>query len=360
MPEDDMKPPVFLLSSGRCGSTLVQRILNTYTDVTIWGEHAGVLRSAAEQYFRLLELADGKHPLFENRVNGVPFARDRLTEEKSHNQWQAWLNWFNPSDLTPVFRNHVLSLFRPSFLGEEETWGFKEIRYGMDDRVIEFLSCLFPDAIFVFLVRDGYNTIASQVTQGWNVGAGSVRLGDVVPGPNVLKSPRDLLVRKLVRNGFDKFVGRLKQWHRGTWIHQIIDAPRVRRLARAWVCQNGTLWEWHQSGKIRSFWITFEDVAAGKPVLDPVLRALGKSFGPEQGLVIEAGEGRGEGGFSDKRGVGERWRTLGSIPLAITDWVLGSLNEELGYPSPDRARWTRSLRHMMRSKRQQVVLKAGR
>jgi hypothetical protein len=346
-----MKPPVFLLGSGRCGSTLVQRVLNTYADVTIWGEHDGVLGAYAEQYFRLLALADGEHPLFAGRPDGVPFDRARLAEGKARDRWQAWLNWFGPSDLTEIFRRQVLTLLRPPLLGEDETWGFKEIRYGEGDRVIEFLAGLFPDAIFIFLVRDGFNTVASQLTQGWQGGWGGAtprptRLGDLVKRPGPLKASRNAVARALDRVGLRRPADALKSLHSGTRLDHLFVSPRAYRLARTWSRQTGTFLRWHRSGSIRSFWVAFEDVIAGKPALAAALQAMGKAFGPEQQRVVEMGEGRGEGGFAEKKAVGRRWGTLGFLPLAVVDWTLGELNEELGYASPDRAGWAAKLRHL--------------
>ena len=42
--------PVFLVGTGRSGTTLVQRLLNSYSDTLIWGEHAGFLQQYSEAY----------------------------------------------------------------------------------------------------------------------------------------------------------------------------------------------------------------------------------------------------------------------------------------------------------------------
>ena len=48
-----LRPPILLLGSGRCGSTLLQRVLNSSPEITVWGEHAGFLTSIAQSYFTL-------------------------------------------------------------------------------------------------------------------------------------------------------------------------------------------------------------------------------------------------------------------------------------------------------------------
>ena len=54
--------PIFIFSSGRCGSTLMQRILNSYTDITVWGEHNGFLLDIAEAFFMLLDKRNDRYP----------------------------------------------------------------------------------------------------------------------------------------------------------------------------------------------------------------------------------------------------------------------------------------------------------
>lgn len=39
--------PVFVLSAGRSGSTLLQKLLNSSQELVIWGEHMGILRHLA-------------------------------------------------------------------------------------------------------------------------------------------------------------------------------------------------------------------------------------------------------------------------------------------------------------------------
>jgi hypothetical protein len=303
-----MKPPVFVLSTGRCGSTLVQRILNSYPDVTIWGEHAGFLRSAADQYFSLLERPGSDRYLFGNGRSTATLSPGQLAEAKAADQWQAWLNWFSPADVTQLFRDFVCSFFRPPLLDELATWGFKEVRYGCDDRVIEFLARLFPDAVFVFLVRNGFDTVTSQLMawqpQGW------------------LKAVR---------------------------LERLIPQRRLLNYARNWATQNRTFLEWHASGRIRSFLVRFEDLVSQKPVLEPVLQAIGKTLGDEQRQIVAGTEARGSA-FTDTQDVQRRSDLLGYLPLQMVEWTLGGLNAELGYETPGRVRWIDALRRVTQAR----------
>ena len=67
------------------------------------------------------------------------------------------------------FARFIESFFYPDSLRKSH-WGFKEIRYGVGDRVMEMLADLYPDARFVFIVRDPIDVLASQVAMGWSAG----------------------------------------------------------------------------------------------------------------------------------------------------------------------------------------------
>lgn len=310
-----MKPPIFILSSGRCGSTLLQRILNTYPDITIWGEHGGILRQVAEEYFWLLERPGNDQFLFGNRPDGAAVTREQIEEEKKPGNWQAWLNWFSRTDLPEIFRAHLRSYFQPPFLPADSRWGFKEIRYGLDDRVIEFLNLLYPDAIFVFMARDGFNTVASQLKAWHSTSAISLRFDQHLPG------------------------------------------PRLYKHAREWVRQNRAFLRWHQSGKLNSYWIAFEDLAKGKPVMQPLLDALGKQMGPEQQAVLTMSEGRGTAFEKKQDAVESRSRFLGFAPLVMAEMIMGGVNRDLGYTSPEPVRWINHLRRLFDFGRPKVTLR---
>jgi sulfotransferase family protein len=294
------KPPIFLLSSGRSGSTLVQRIFNSYDDVLIWGEHGGFLQEVASAYFRLREHPSNKKFIFAPGAGLQTIPWSEIPTLKRAENWQAWMNWFSIADVDDLFRQFVRALFTHPSAPADHIWGFKEIRYGPNDRVIEFLARLFPDAQFVFLVRNGLNTVSSQLSTFHPTGVRFHRLREV---------------------------GRL---------------PIVIRRSRTWRNQNTCFWHWHQSGRLRSDWVHFEDVIAGKPVLDRALAAVGKRFGDVQRDVVRSEEGRGasHGNTGD---VNQRWRTTTWLSTACVETIVGPLNQELGYASPPSLRFLRFL-----------------
>lgn len=53
-----MKSTIFLLGSGRCGSTLLQRALNAHPDVVMYGEHEGFLGPLSNAYDKLTRTPD--------------------------------------------------------------------------------------------------------------------------------------------------------------------------------------------------------------------------------------------------------------------------------------------------------------
>src|SRR5215468_7019722 len=56
--------PIFILATGhRCGSTLIQRLLNSHRDILIWGEQRGHLNQFLPEYRALLRFCDQQKPL---------------------------------------------------------------------------------------------------------------------------------------------------------------------------------------------------------------------------------------------------------------------------------------------------------
>ena len=162
-PTDHAKFPIFLLGTGRCGSTLLQKILNGVDNVMIYGEHGGFLRPIAEAYF--LNLEDKK---IEKYIMGQNVAGEDPTSVfeslKDPQLWSAWTNWYNHETVKNNFRDFIESFFNPRSLEQKVHWGFKEIRYGLDDRVPEMLADLYPEGRFVFIVRHPVDVIASKIS----------------------------------------------------------------------------------------------------------------------------------------------------------------------------------------------------
>ena len=158
--------PIFVLGSGRSGTTLLQKLLNSTNEIIIWGEHGGFLKQIADSYF----LSTENPEIIEQIFHQNPRSKDpnlNFNELKLKKIGYCWMNWYGKKDVIENFSGFVESFFKPERLAKQH-WGFKEIRYGMEDRVIEMLAELFPTALFLFIVRDPIDVIASQVAMGWD------------------------------------------------------------------------------------------------------------------------------------------------------------------------------------------------
>jgi len=156
---------IFILGSGRCGSTAVQRALSMEGGIWIWGEHDGILRE-------LLEWP--KHVERSNLLQQLSFTRRAISPLSIMNDAAngeandlAWLNGFNVTDINIGIGQMISFLFTRGLPPGKDRWGFKEIRYGYKDNVPELLLSLFPRSKIVHLARQPVPTIISSIA-AWN------------------------------------------------------------------------------------------------------------------------------------------------------------------------------------------------
>jgi hypothetical protein len=149
--------PVVLVGSGRCGSTLLQSILNTNPEFLIWGEHNGFLRQIAAAYYGAL------HPRFPDRSELTPAQRIKKLRNPRH--WPAWDNLSGETEFLNHFRVLLRSLFADP-TGQATRWGFKEIRYGRDlkDYALRLMFECFPETRLIVLIREPEPTIFSMLS----------------------------------------------------------------------------------------------------------------------------------------------------------------------------------------------------
>ncbi len=266
--------PVFVFGAHRSGTTLLQRVLNSYDDVLVWGEHAGFLRPLGEAFWAGWEspsLFGDRKPLADILADSEPFA-----------DWQAWMNWFSREDWIAAFRRDIESLLLPGGLPGKRFWGFKEIRYMArpGERTLEFLATLYPDAVFVFIVRNAFNSIASN--RATPEGARSLRA--------------------------------------------------LKRVCDGWTRRYRAYRDWHRAGRTRSFWIVYEELIEGRGEIRALLAALGKEFGDRQRAVLESSGGRRSSFATEDYNA--RWAALPRAWLGVVAASVGALNAELGYPTP--------------------------
>lgn len=148
--------PVFVLSAGRSGSTLLQRYLNSSEELILWGEHGGFLRKLSISYYGFSE-----HEHVQKLINwGSRNADVLLNKGDLKNQDIEWTNNLTLDDWKTANRDLIIRLLTID-IPSPIRWGFKEIRYG--EREMRFLKELFPESRFIFLVRNPIDTLASIV-----------------------------------------------------------------------------------------------------------------------------------------------------------------------------------------------------
>ena len=161
-----MKSPVFLLCSGRSGSTLLQRALNVHPEVVMFGEHQGFLGPIADAYHSLKDHKDVRDYIYGSRALDPAMLFGELSDYKKD---ISWVNNFTENDVDENFKKLVLNLLANGVDLENVHWGFKEIRYNVNHKVVWFLINLFENAKFLTLVRSPLDTISS-VFFAWNRG----------------------------------------------------------------------------------------------------------------------------------------------------------------------------------------------
>jgi hypothetical protein len=144
--------PILVLASGqRCGSTLIQRFLASHPDITLWGEHNGVL----------LHIFQAVHSLEWWSRNDADESRQAFARS-GHG---GWIPNLMPEEevAREAGRSFVRRLFaEPAGALGTSRWGFKEVRYGAD--AARAFRHLFPGARVIHLTRDPRAVLRSLQT----------------------------------------------------------------------------------------------------------------------------------------------------------------------------------------------------
>jgi hypothetical protein len=162
--------PVFVFSaSWRSGSTLIQRYITASGEVLVWGETGGALDSICDALSGWEQSAADGSRRFPNGFGGEgeKAYRQFSRSAKSEHALQ-WIANLTPSyaelldhmrdTLTTIYGTRALAHGYPRF-------GIKETR--CDLRTALRLKSIFPDARFVFLVRNPIDVMLSLKRRDW-------------------------------------------------------------------------------------------------------------------------------------------------------------------------------------------------
>jgi hypothetical protein len=150
MPQGAEPGPIAIFASGhRCGSTLVQRLLNSHPEVRIWGEHWGLVNG-------LLEL--GSKWRWWGEQSFATDSREALVQDGT----AAWMPNLMPGGDPSVeaVRAFLHTMFaRPAEAEGRSRWGFKEVRYGAP--TARMLREVYPGLRVLHLTRSPASVLAS-------------------------------------------------------------------------------------------------------------------------------------------------------------------------------------------------------
>ena len=153
------RPPVFVFTCGRTGSTLLIRMLNCLPDTIMWGEHNGSLKPLLNSYSRVRDVANNQFVAQASQLLQPVYDRQPILTKPGMSI--EWLNWFTEADIDRLYRDFITGLFYPEEVrGRFSRWGFKEIQYR--DFEATMLRKLFPGMKAIILYRNPAAVFASQ------------------------------------------------------------------------------------------------------------------------------------------------------------------------------------------------------
>lgn len=148
-----LQKSVFVVTYGRSGSTLLQNLLNSLPGYLIRGENENLLASFARAW---------------DIVQRSTQASDMRAENRITTPQHPWFGYEDVNEHTlgaALARSFVETVLRPD--DKTRVIGFKEIRWHADPALfpvmLNFLRRFFPDAQFIFNLRDHDEVVRS----GW-------------------------------------------------------------------------------------------------------------------------------------------------------------------------------------------------
>jgi hypothetical protein len=165
----DSKPVFVLSSSWRSGSTLLQRFITSTGEVLVWGETGGALSALADALAGWEQITADSTRRFPGGIGGKgedAYRKFIAAPKAEHaSQWIA--------NLAPPYADilaNVHGLFDTLYGQRAQSLGYP--RYGIKETRCDLatarqLKTLFPDACFVFLVRNPFDVMLSLKRRKW-------------------------------------------------------------------------------------------------------------------------------------------------------------------------------------------------
>ena len=162
--------PIFIFSSSwRSGSTLLLRFITATGEVLVWGETGGALNAIADAVAGWDQITADSSRRFPGGVGGKgEAAYQKFIMTPKSEQASLWIANLSPphADILAGLRGMFDTLYRQRAQDSGyPRYGFKETR--CDLNTARQLQTLFPDARFLFLVRNPLDVILSIKRRNW-------------------------------------------------------------------------------------------------------------------------------------------------------------------------------------------------
>lgn len=164
------RDPIFVFSSSwRSGSTLLQRYITSSREVFVWGETGGALNSIAEAVAGWQQISGPASSRYTKGRGGNGEAAYRAVLAASSDEHpHMWIANVTPplSEIVEKLRDWFNAFYgaRAMELGYPR-FGFKETRCDAD--TARLLQMIFPEAKFLFLVRNPFHVMESIKRRNW-------------------------------------------------------------------------------------------------------------------------------------------------------------------------------------------------
>ena len=164
-----MSRPIFIFSAGwRSGSTMLQRVITSSGQILVWGEAGGALDRLTDLMSCYEQMLGPGNKHYKHGFGGNGAQEYSKFKAAGPNGVHDWIACMNPpvEMFTTAIRDFLNSVYaRPAADLGYTNWGVKEVQ--SDGETANFLRLLYPEAYFVFLVRNPISCLNSIKRHNW-------------------------------------------------------------------------------------------------------------------------------------------------------------------------------------------------